>query len=218
MDKLLVIVRHGEYSGGDSSPLSEDGRKQMENLRTVVNAFVTKTFGDSETIRVCFSFSALPRALESIRALRCTGEDMIVTNLYMTDRDEIRKPHEILDKVLRLADHYNANVIIVVAHGEMPSVVAETAHEFVTREKISGSLPYVGKDRGFIVNMSTGEITHIGHDSLDEKKKPAPVVQETTRPVIRGGPPRTDRPVIRGGPKRIPESSQGNDYNDDIPF
>lgn len=203
MSKLLVIVRHGEYSGGDSSPLSVDGRKQIEGLRKVVNDFVAKTFGEVETTKICFSFSGFPRAIESIQGLRSCGEDIVVTNLYMTDRSDIREPQKILEKVMGVATHYAADVIIIVAHGEMPAVVAETAHEFVTGKKLGNDLPYVGKGRGFIVNMVTGEVTPIGYDSLEAKKPPQP----KTRHI-----PEFVPPPIK------PTRQKFQDMDDDIPF
>jgi hypothetical protein len=165
MSKLLVIVRHGEYGGGDSSALSAAGRMQMESLKCVINTFIAKTFGNAATKRLCFSFSGFPRAIESIQKLRTCGEDIVLTNLYWTEREQISSPKDILDNVLGLADYYCADIITIVAHGVMPAVIAETAHEFVTGKTPENELASVGKGQGYMVDMSTGEITAVSYVS-----------------------------------------------------
>lgn len=212
MDKLLVIVRHGDYGNGyGDEPLSKFGLEQMQKLRKVINAHITEkaqAFGEEMVIPIFFSFSSLSRAVQSIRELRWAGRDIVITSEGDVNRRDIREPKKILDKVLGLANYYGASVIIIVAHGQMPAVLAETAYQLTTG-KTHAELPYVGNACGYITNMSTGEVTPIGYDSLDEKKPMQPVVQETSRPVIRSGPPRVGGPVRKGGP---------NDIDDDIPF
>lgn len=213
MEKHLVIVRHGDYGYGyDDEPLSKFGLEQMKKLREVINIFVEKAKVTGEEIPSVFlSFSSLNRAFQSIRELYWDGYgyEIVVINEGYASRSDIREPQKILDRVMGIANRYNADLIVIVAHGDMPSVIAETAHEFVTGKKLGETLSHPGKACGFIVNMATGEITSIGYDSLDEKKPLHPVVQETSRPVIRGGPPRINGPVKKGGP---------SDIDDDIPF
>ncbi len=172
MNKLLVIVRHGEYGNGEHSSLSESGRKQIESLKRVIDALVAETFGDEKSTRVGICFSRFPRAVESIQGLAMKRDDIIMTNLYMVERKDIREPHKILEKVMGIGSVCDASVVTIVVHGEMPAVLAETAHEFVTGKKFANELPRVGTGRGFVVNMVTGEVMPIGWDSLEKKERP----------------------------------------------
>ena len=205
MVKLLVIVRHGDYSGSENDPLSDAGIKQIRNLRKVINAFIEKKFGEKRIARIRLSFSHQERAIQSIQELSFDGEDIVITNLYLTRRSEVREPRKILEKVMGIANHYGADVVVIVAHGDMPAVVVETAHEFVTGNKLS-ALPPVHEACGFITDMTTGEVVPISFDSLEKKKPPQPTVPETGRPVSKGA-PRSDRVFRKGGPE-----------DDDIPF
>lgn len=212
MDKILGIFRHGQYGVGDEDPLSKLGVEQMQKLKTVIDAHIKKAAnaaGDEDIRLLFFSFSNLKRAVQSIQALRWYGCDIIITNQGSANRSDISNPNKILKKVLALATYYNATVTICIAHGEMAAVITETAHEFVTGNKLSEHLPYPQKASGFITNLTTGEITPIQYDDLDEKKPPQPAVQESSRPVIRGGPPRYAEPVKKRGP---------HDIDDDILF
>ena len=200
--KVLFTVRHGDYGGSSLSPLSEVGQKQMDNLNKVVTGLIAKTFGDDKVTRVCFSFSAYPRAIESILKLRMPDEDIVVSGLYMTDRKEIHNPQEIFDKVKSVADFYDAEVAIVVAHGDMPSVLTEAAYEFAT-DKVSPILPSVGYAQGYAINMSTGNVVPIGWNSLSEENHPQPAGTESSRPVFKGGPRRGNGPIKKGGPNDL---------------
>ena len=210
MEQLLVIVRHGDYGiGSGDSPLSEIGLKQMQDLERVISARVIKeaeATGEKRVTRIVFSFSDLKRVFQSAQALRSLGEYIIVTGgLYLTTRDEIREPQKILEEVMGIAKYWGANVIVIVAHGQMPAVITETAHEFVTGKKLE-QLPNVREACGYITMMSTGEVMPIRWDSLEEEKQ--------SRPVVKGGPPRPTGVVIRSGPPYRPI-----DYpDDDIPF
>ncbi|MDO8567044.1 MAG: hypothetical protein Q7R58_02740 [bacterium] len=199
-DRLLIIVRHGEYESGDNSPLSETGREQMKCLRRVINAFVAKTFGREETTRLCFSFSGSLRAVESIQKLRLYDEDIVMNELYVTNPNDAGKPAEILEKVLGLANHYGANVVVIVAHSTMPTVIAGAAHKFVTGRGVSGLSYAVKTGHGFVVKMATGAVSPIGWD--DSPDEELPLAQESNRPVIKA-PPRSGQVVFKGGPNDL---------------
>lgn len=207
MKKFLVIVRHGSYGGNDHSPLSEMGRKQMQSIKKTIDDFVASAFGNEKAIRICFSFSGFPRAIQSIQELRHSGEDIVITNLYLTEREDIRNPRKILEKVMGVADYYGAAVTVIVAHGQMPAILAETAHEVVTQKK-HPELPWVGEASGYIINLGTGEVIPIDSYPPKETKPLLPAEREKGRPVFKGGPTRT-AVVRKGGP---------NDPDDDIPF
>jgi hypothetical protein len=180
MDKFLVIVRHGDYAGSGDDPLSKFGIEQMQKLRKVLYDFVlekAKAFGEERVVPIFFSFSDLKRAIESIQELRWVGRDIIITSEGDASRSHISEPRKIIDKVLGLTNYYGADVIIIVAHGDMPAVIAETARESATGEKLSKNLDMPGKGRGYIVNLSTGEVIPVGWDSLDEKKPSQPATR-----------------------------------------
>lgn len=172
MDKLLVIVRHGNYDSGDA-PLSKKGVEQVESLRNVINTFCidnAKTAGNDWITRIFFSFSHQKRVVQSVQELRSAGEDVIITSgTDDTERHDIRKPQEILKKVMGLAEWYGADVIVIVAHGHMPAVITETAHEFVTGKKME-QLPYVSEACGYIVNMKTGKVVPVKHGIPNQKQ------------------------------------------------
>lgn len=195
MDKFLVIVRHGDYNGSDDSPLSEMGVKQMKKLKEVITTFVLEKAKEArqENVSVIsFSFSNLERAIQSIQELHWFGcGDIIITEEGMANRMDIRQPRRILDKVMGLLNYYCADAIMIVAHGEMPAVLTETAYEFVTGTEYK-KLPYVDKACGFITNMSTGEVVPIRFGDLDKKAIPQPVVQEDSWTVFKGGPGNLD--------------------------
>jgi hypothetical protein len=183
MDKLFIIVRHGDYGSEEDAPLSKTGRDQMGSLRKVIDVVIEEIYGkELMPQRLLLSFSRLPRAIQSIEKLSLSQyEDVVITNLHLTKRSEIREPQKIVKKVLALINHYGAEIAIIVAHGEMPSVIAEAAHELVTGEKI-GELPYPSNAHGFIVNMTTGSIFKINPKLLKERqaendKKETPLVQ-----------------------------------------
>jgi len=165
--KFLVVVRHGRDNG---DALSDEGIRQVRNLRQIIWDHVAAIFGENKVVPLYFCFSDFKRALQTAQKLS-SGYcgDIVITNLYLTLRGEIRKPRAILEKVLKIADCYCAQVVVVVAHGEMPAVLAETAHEFVTGEKLLKELPPTSQACGHIVDLSTGKITDICFDSLDEK-------------------------------------------------
>lgn len=218
MDKFLVIVRHGDRDYGHDPALNERGIKQIQSLREVIRAFAKKAMkvaGDQSSKRVLFSFSDSARAWQSIRGLSGRDEDIIVTNLFITERRDIQEPVKIVQKVTNLALHYGADVIVIVAHGDMPAVIAEAAHESVTGEKLD-RLPSPREACGYIVNMTTGEVTPIRHDDLEKTKPPVPPVREPTRPVMRGAPHPKNQVVVKGGPSKI--STRPLDNDDDIPF
>ena len=200
-DMLLIIVRHGDYgSGYGDEPLSAFGIEQMQGLRKAINSLVAekaKKVGQKEFSSLFFSFSQLKRAIQSAQELHRPGCYIIITDEDYASRRYIPEPKKILEKVLGFADHCGASVVVIVAHGEMPAVIAETAREFVTQKKFRENLPFVSKGRGFVVNMGTGEVTPIGWDdySPDEKLLPAQE-RESNRPIIKA-PPRSGQVVIK---------------------
>lgn len=169
-DKLLIIVRHGSADSGEGARLTEMGGKQMDALYDVIDMVVNDIYSEkTPPKRLLFSFSKLPRAIQSIGELAhpFRYEDIILTDLYRTERKDIREPKLIVEKVLGLSEHYEALVTVIVAHGEMPAVIAETAHEMVTGEKIK-ELQYPQNAHGFVVNMTTGVILEIHPKLLEE--------------------------------------------------
>jgi hypothetical protein len=90
---------------------------------------------------------------------------MLTLRLYRTERKEINGA-QVLHKVLGISGIYDAQIITIVAHGLMPSVVAEAAHEFVTGAKLENQLPYPDNAHGYVVDMHTGDVTAIGPDGL----------------------------------------------------
>jgi len=160
MERLFVIVRHGHDNG---QVLSDSGRKQMWSLWKVINATVTEVFA-GEVVTLFLSFSDLDRAFQSVRELRFYGEDIIVLNLSSGVREGIKEPEKILQRVVGIADYYHAQIIIAVAHGDMPAVIAETAHKFITGETLE-KLPSPDMGCGYIINLGTGEVGTIRFDS-----------------------------------------------------
>ncbi|MDP2651645.1 MAG: hypothetical protein Q8O94_00730 [bacterium] len=177
-EQLFVVIRHGI---GSDSALSDGGRATIRRTGDVIDALTKKALGAKKVARILFSFSFFGRAVKSAQELSRDNEDVVITDLYLTERSEIDEPQRILKKVLKIADCYGAQVIVVVAHGEMPAVLSETANEFVIGEKLPEKLPSPSEACGYIVSMKTGEVTSIGPDSLDEKPKD-PVVQEIEVP------------------------------------
>ena len=179
MGQLLVVVRHGHDSG---DRLTDGGIEQVRNLRQIIWDHVSAVFGKDQKIKpLYFCFSDYKRALQTAQKLSSGhGGDIIITDLYLTRRHEIHEPERIIEKVMKLADCYGSPVIIIVAHGEMPAVLAETAYWWATAKSFLGQLRPTGQACGHIVDMSTGEITDIRFDSLDEKPK-EPVVQKVMR-------------------------------------
>lgn len=161
-EKILFAVRHG-IEGGEGG-LSKEGYKQIHSLRQVIDNFITKAFGKKEVTRIYFSFSTLAETFQSAQELKIYGDDIVVTNLYLTKREEIPEPQKILGKVMRVANCYGASVIVIVAHGEMPAVIVETAYELVKRERFTNKLPNPGHACGYTISLNTGEVTHIRFD------------------------------------------------------
>ena len=190
--KFLVIVRHADYDLGTNfgdQPLSALGIEQIQKLRRVICTALQR-IGGKRSEAVLVSFSDLNWAIQSARKLSRPGDILIVFNGGEEgegNRRHIREPRKILEKLMGFANHCEASVIIAVAHGDMPSVIAETAHEFVTQKRLN--LPSVDKARGFVVDITTGEVTSIGWDNpLDETTSPQTAVRESSRPVFKGGP------------------------------
>ena len=169
MKRLLVIVRHGD----GSSELSDQGRLQIRNLKKIIETRIAEVFEEEKVRSIYFSFSFLERAFQSAKGL-AFGGDVIVTDLYLTERRGISYPERILEKVLAIADCYCAQVITIVAHGDMPSVIAETAYEYITGKQLSEQLCNVGKACGYVIDMNTGEIVFITH----EPPRPDPIVRK----------------------------------------
>ena len=167
-ERLFIAIRHGD--GSDSS-LSDSGRMQIRRTGKVIDALTEKSFGAKEVERILFSFSFFGRAFKSAQELSRASEDVVTTDLYLTGRSEIREPLKIFHKVMDIADLYCAEVIIIVAHGDMPSVLAEVVHEFVVGKQLEEELRSPNTACGYIVSIKTGEVTPIRPDSLDEKPK-----------------------------------------------
>ena len=168
--ELLMIVRHGDSDSGENARLTEAGGKQMDALYGVIDTVINDIYGEkTPPKRLLFSFSKLPRAIQSIGKLAhpFRNEDIILMDLYCTERKDIIEPQKIVEKVLGLSSYYEALVSVVVAHGEMPAVIAETAHEMVTGKKIK-EFPYPQNAHGFVVNMTTGAILKIHPKFLEE--------------------------------------------------
>ncbi len=215
MKTCIAIVRHGDYvgSGGYQDPLSELGWNQMQSVREVITEHLRVIYGtnrDGETNveRLSISFSSAKRALESTVALK-HHEDMIVTELYLTERHEIPAPEKIVRKVLALLAYHGANVATIVAHGDMPAVFAETLIKIADGE--AKSLRSPAKGDGFLVNMATGEVI------LLSPKKPKEEVKQPL--VVRKPVPEAPTQRTATQPRRqTPATPLFDDMDDDIPF
>jgi hypothetical protein len=165
--QLLVAVRHGAYGFDESSSLTQLGRVQMQKLEKVIRNTLLGMFRGYPR-RICFSFSTWPRALESALELLEAGDDLVVTYLYLTNREEINDPQGILAKLTQVAAMpvYQAAAIIVVAHGDMPAVLAETARATVTGD--GSQLPRPSNAAGYVVNLGNGEVVAITPDGLTQ--------------------------------------------------
>lgn len=190
--KTIIIVRHGEYvgSGGSECQLSEFGKKQMAALRKIIFTYLEQIYGKSkygspDVKRLLFSFSSSKRAIESSTSLS-DGEDMIVTELFLTERSEIKEPlaSEIVNMVLSRLRHWGASVAVIVAHGDMPAVFAETVRKMAKTSEKFDQLPYTDKAQGYIVGVETGEVLKLSPDGITslEKPKPIPIVNPNDPP------------------------------------
>ncbi len=186
----VAIVRHGDYVGGGGDfqdPLSEYGKKQMQNVREVIDGHLVRIYGKNvqgevNVQRLAISFSSTTRALESILAMKL-HEDMIVTELYFAERYQIREPEKNVRKVLDLLAYYGAKVATIVAHGDMPAVFAETLIKIAVGEERSLRSP--AKGHGFLVNMATGEVLMLSpapeklKDEVTAARQPVPQVSQS---------------------------------------
>lgn len=215
MKTCIAIVRHGDYVGGGDfqDPLSEHGRNQMRSVREVItehfrNIYGTNRDGETNVERLAISFSSAKRALESTAILKFR-EDMVVTELYLTERNEIDEPEKIVRKVLALLAYYGANACTIVAHGDMPAVFAETLIKIAGGEVKSLRSP--AKGNGFLVNMATGEVFMVSPEKPKEEVKQPPVVR---KPVPEAPTQRTATQPRR----QAPATPLFDDMDDDIPF
>ena len=215
MRPCIVIVRHGDYVGGGGfeDPLSEYGKNQMQSVREVIAGHFKEVYGvnrrgETNGKNLTISFSSAKRALESAAILK-HHEDMIVTELYLTERHEISEPEKIVHKVLSLLAYYGADAAIIVAHGDMPAVFAETLIKIAGGEATSLHSP--AKGDGFLVAMTTGEVTPLS------PKKPKEEVKQ--RPVIRTSVPEAPTQMTTAQQRRdAPGKPLFDDMDDDIPF
>jgi len=163
--RLLCIFRHGEYRGGNT-PLTEEGRLEMKKLKGVLEGFITEFCGAGGRRRISrlyVSFSDEIRAVESVMLLRGGLHDNVwVADMYKTERDQIAEPEKIVKEILDLAGYFKCEVVIAVAHGSMPSVIAETARELTGGKKLARELKDINNSHGFIVDMRYGSIFAAG--------------------------------------------------------
>ncbi len=185
MDRLLAIFRHGDTGTHDDDPLSRFGTDQIQKLSRTISILIlegAEAIGE-KIVPIFFSFSTLKRAVESIQMLRWSRKrDIVITSAGEANRKDIKEPHEILSRVTRLMDCYNANMAVIIAHGEMPAVIAETAHELATGQKLAENLEYPGKAHGFVVNLTTGEVFPLGWNSLESKNAPPAIIRDARVP------------------------------------
>lgn len=180
-------MRHGDSNGYNNS-LSELGVSQVNALRKIIVAYLRDIYGhDAGTLR--FSFSSYKRMIESSTLLSKNdyGEDywdmgdMVVTELFLANRCDIGESRitQIVQMVLSRIEHWGASIAIIVAHGDMPAVFAETVRRMAKGHREFDPLPDTEEARGYIISVETGEVLKLspeGITSLFSKPKLTMVV------------------------------------------
>ena len=119
--KTLVIVRHGNY--GDDDRLDDRGRKQIENLSTILKS------GEASSLisgNIVILSSTAPRAKDSaeilFRGLNCASIELEHADILWSGNDAptSMSTEQVLQLIQRKADQPAdpADVIIVVTHLE----------------------------------------------------------------------------------------------------
>lgn len=165
MRKLIAVVRHGDYvgNGDDTCPLSELGWNQIVKVRELIEQHCRSVYSSNreDVTRLTFSFSTAVRALQSATLLRSFRDgDIVITDLFITEREDIESPQKIVEMILSRLNHWGLSVAVIVAHGDMPAVLAETVRNLAKNEE-GKSLPYPEKGEGFIVDVESGEVHRI---------------------------------------------------------
>lgn len=226
---LLAIVRHGEYEGhgNDADPLSVRGHEQMQKIRNIMDAHALQAFKverPHEVKRLVFSFSSTTRALESTFRLKLAGDDVIVKDLYLAERYEIGQqgPLDIAENVLGLMDHYQAKLGFIVAHGDMPAVLAETFVKMATGQGWDLGSPEKG--HGFLVDTDTGHVMGLSAEGLRALPAPNPSPKSPLKPMHRvpqSVPAAAAQAAATVQPEKVREGPPGSlfdEEDDDIPF
>jgi broad specificity phosphatase PhoE len=158
----IAVVRHGDVArpAEVDTPLTEHGRTEMYTIRDVITQHLLKMCGRNKSgeinvKRLTMSFSFTRRALESAEILKYQ-EDVVVTGLFIARRQDIPDPMRIVQKILGLLSFYEANVATIVAHGDMPAVLAETLIGVTGLKVPRLYMPATGS--GYLVDMGTGEL------------------------------------------------------------
>ncbi len=147
---MIVCIRPGE--GGQQGMLSELGAREMKMLKEQIDDFIKVEYSKSPVSRllVCFSFNTI--AYRSIQRIRNSGDCCLVKDWAFSDRNEIvmyEDPEMMFEDVLTENSRHSNPVIIIVAHGDMPSVLAEIAYKKVTGKSIA--LDNNGSGTGFCI-------------------------------------------------------------------
>lgn len=123
---------------------------------------VAPAFRDEKTRykRLLFS-SPRNRAIQTANELSSFREDIVLKDYLMgTDREDFRDHDTFLGGLQGLADYYKADYVIVIGHGDMPALFAETLNKSISGN-LSQSCEYPQNGCGFAVNMDDGSILPI---------------------------------------------------------
>jgi hypothetical protein len=216
--RLIAVVRHG-VQVGDHGPLSAEGTAQMLEVKHRMVDCIKSAGLSADAKRLTFSFTDTDRAIGSSRIIRGNG-DIIVKDLFFDLRRDIKNPMLLAQDVLGLANHYEAEVVLVVAHGPTPAVLAETLARIAGKNDL-GELRSPKKGCGYIVDMKTGHVMQLGPRGrlMEAHEEDLPQASAPSRAPV---PPQTQ--VYRYPPAPTPVVQKAkpqptfDDMDDDIPF
>lgn len=213
--RFVAVLRHGHCDSGDLTRLTPHGISQMESVAGVLHALLLRQyghngFGDPDCFQLTVGFSYQSRLLQSARILK-VEDPLILYDYGMTERDEIESPELIAIEVRGLLDKFSAQVVVVVAHGDMPPVLAEVLA--TSAGGTPGRLEGVSFGCGYLVDLETGEVT-----TLSPKPEEVKPLQSGPVLVYRGAPAFTPVPAAARVPVVASPSTGFDDMDDDIPF
>lgn len=166
----LFFIRHGYEVTGEIG-LSDFGRMQMEYLKNHMESIMYQEYGNVDFSRVFISCSSEQRALDSVKILHEQGEICVIMDeFYLQSRDEIfrhKDPNKMLGDMLESAFFHKADAMIVIAHGDVPVVLAEEAALYIHPDK-DVSFKSIGNGEGFCIMPRASKICKICIGGFDE--------------------------------------------------
>lgn len=158
---MMICLRPGESVRGK---LSARGMQQLQSLKIQIENILQHVYGAGEMRRLLMSFSYQNAALASIQRLRNPREDCLVKDWPFMQREDIVAQGnltKIWRDVLAAASQVNAPVVVIVAHGSMPLLLAEIAYTQSTGKRISLEI-YDNTDSGsgYCVIPQTQQVIH----------------------------------------------------------